>query len=350
MIKELFHFPYELTQARKAIVAFKNIKKEGFLKDGTYKLYLYGKPIIYNCKVKEIIDKYPAKYTSLFNRISLSGQAIDNKTFQADFIMVLAEGEYKLFDISSQVVYTKMSDSKKNAIIRGQLLFKDYFNTTFIREVSNGIVEKYIDYISIDSLQPDKRIILLEKIIQSYIDYTKKNSVMGTISKESCVQQFKALKIKPVDEMINGILRYIPEDIQMPSIYQHGDMHFGNILIDEQNTYIIDFEMFREELFFYDIMNCLYVEIVDKHKYDLIEWFRSDKTSSNALFRNLFFEMGMNFSCEKKQEYFAMFLLRRLYSDIIRAINRLSKNKTKKYLEYLVKKNKVILEYLEEFK
>ena len=344
MLEGLFHLPYELFLAKKAFVAFNEVKNCGYLKKGKYKLHLYGKPIVYNINVGEIKDKYPAKYFCFFNKIILNNKSNLKKIFQADYIMVLSEGEYKLFDLTNKLIYTKISENKKKIIISGQKRFKDFFNTTIIGEDDEGIFEKYIDYIPSFKFRSEDRILLLEEIFYSYIYYARYCHDSNIISDQMSLKQIISLCNSQLCDYTKKLIKCISENFHIPSIYQHGDMHFGNILNDGKKTYLIDFERYSKDLFFYDILNCCYVEAVDNGKWDLIEWYISNETNSNSLLDMLFSEMGVKFDSKKKRDYFALFMLRRLYADSLRA----SKGKTKNNFDYILKKNRVILKWLEE--
>ena len=102
----------------------------------------------------------------------------------------------------------------------------------------------------------------------------------------------------------------------LPSVLCHCDLHFGNTLVDSNSIYLIDFENVREDVFFYDLFNILFVEYIDKDNPYFIEEYFKENSEVDDLFKQSFQAVGEELEERNKVLYFVVFLHSRLTHNV----------------------------------
>ena len=99
-------------------------------------------------------------------------------------------------------------------------------------------------------------------------------------------------------------------------VFSHGDLHLGNILFDGEKQYLIDFEKARNEVFYYDLFNVIYVEATDYGNYSFLNEYLDGKATIIHHFEKAFDAVGELFDIKQRIVYLKLFLLLRLNYDV----------------------------------
>lgn len=259
-------------------------------------------------------------------------------------MMVTAYG-FKIFDVRNGIVYKKLvSDQESISLKKAIELLTPCFQNTYIG-IRKGFSEEKLIY-----GKPRKEWQLSDvpgiyfSIVDSYLEYfnTDIDIYKAPYDRTDILRilnpKYEILKI------YQGLLLEIG-DCNYPYIYMHGDMHFGNIIYDGHVWYI-DFECAREEIFFYDLFNVLYVEYVDCQNSMLLDMYFAGNTQMINKFKRAFMLFDTNFSLDNRKIYFKTYLLARIRYDILDLFNKYSGQSLNKGLERIASKNHRIVDYI----
>ena len=270
-----------------------------------------------------------------------------NKDTKGQAMMVTAYG-FKVFDERNGVVYKKLVSEQEVCLLKKAIeLLSPCFRTTYIG-IKDGFSEEILIYGKPrNKWQQAEVLSVYISILDNYNKYYK--SGIETLSAPYGLSDILRL-LNPKCEMfkIYQDLLSESEGLYFPYIYTHGDMHLGNVIYDGQIWYI-DFECAREEFFFYDIFNVLYVEFVDCHDSMLLDLFIEGNSQIIERFKRAFASFDLYFDMNKRKLYFKTYLLARIRYDVQDLIKKIKGRDFDKRVAKIAAKCKSVLDYVDSF-
>lgn len=260
--------------------------------------------------------------------------------FNGEIIMLTRENQVKIFDLHNLQVKTYLSDVAFVKAFEDFKSFSDYFNMTYIKfdEENLSVIEELIDYKSFENWTKAEFNNLIKYIYTSHIKYAQ--SLNGKLKRtkklEELIKDLK--KVVKNNELITLIEnQFKDEDLYelWPEVKVHGDFTTNNILLKDDLFYIIDWEDSKEYIFFYDILNMLFVNLLYQDDFTLLKRFFDG--DFDFYFINWFQEYGKDYNPKKKMVYFTMFLCERITKFEVKKNSNTLNNKYTKYIYYLKK-------------
>lgn len=283
---------------------------------GEYKLYNPGRTYLVRKDV-------PASFLSIIGlnenchdcqKITIKVEPYSDDGFIGQILMTTASG-YRLFDYKNSLTYKQFTTPQEASKYKFAVdSFSSFFNVTPIK-----ITEKYSVEVSVNA-HPRKRWddkSVLDNYIElanRYVSYLRSqdNSTRRSIS-----QIFQSFYMSPQILIIYNLLKKdLDVNREFVTVNIHGDLHFGNTLYANDGIYLIDFDSYRNDFFYYDLFNIIYVDYVDKKDSTLLELYINGNTRVISCFKNLFSAIGDVFDEDKIIEYLKYYLLSRLLYDM----------------------------------
>lgn len=326
-----------------------SMKKYHVLKPGQYKIWWSEKNIVYHTACGGFCAYFPRQEINRF----LDGfsfrirQSQGGYCFSGQAILFTLNGEYKVFDLEKSRILTCLPEEKKRLVWDNIRHFRGCLNVTVLEVNEKGIIEKYIPYRNRDLWTEDE-------VRAGYLEILDDQMRLTLRAKREYVKNGREILKEIMDygiSEISGLCRRIEKntgfDVDIPFIRQHGDVHFGNVLFCGKEHFYIDFEYARTESFLFDLFNCIYVEMTDRHSLILAEDFFSRQQEFADRYKVIFENVGMRYQKQRNKDYFLLFLLSRIRFDIDSAFRRFPKCRRKKYFDLLLRKYNGVLGYLE---
>lgn len=311
-----------------------------FLEKGNYLFIFSSKP----CLCKKGFEKYVYKdqrKRMVDGHILGKSYSFTNGDdfFCAQALMKLKNGRYKFFNYKEGYV---LNTSMKNLELDNIIYLSNYFLTTFIKNTTNGFVEKYIDYIPREQWDKKETELLYKRIIIDYINYAKVISNDIEMKSIDFVCDVDELK-----DVYNYVLLHSYTKT-VPCVFTHGDLSFYNILYDREEKYYIDFADSRIEAFFYDVFNVMYVDFIFGNTSLLLDVFLSDDDKIFELFSDLFFCFHADgFERQKRRDYLYSYILLRMNYDIRKSSKQYSNEELSSYYHELRSNYSKFIKYIE---
>jgi len=311
-------------------------RNSDLLSEGEYALLTCGKTIVYlkNEETTDFISKHYKNLSKNYRkgivpwfdlffkfRVANSQNKKQGENFSGQLIMMTLNGDTKIFDFETCRVLTKHQDEEKFCQIK---LAFDVFNPTFDHTIlyfskNNYLIEELIgkkeNQRCYDQLTDFEKNDVFQDLMLKYTEYFNQldsKSIQYLTVKDIC-EKLKDEVDEKIYARIERIL-LIPsfESVLHPRVFLHGDLHFGNILIDDKRAKLIDFERSGNYVFIYDFFNFICEEtvlLVEKNYLFLKEYYNG---SYDDLLLNMFAQFEMIYSIDKKIEYLMLFLSERI--------------------------------------
>ena len=322
LAQEKVNFSYNLKL--KKLISETNI----FLSNGTYKLLTGGKVIIYqeNEETLSFIKKhhwnlsknYRKRFIHLLDPLfKFKVRGLLKENFSGQLIMVTLDKDIKIFDFNTEKVLTIYKNEEKFSRIKLATKTLDpFFNLTTIRfyEEKYHQIEELINqkpgqkcYDRLTEIEKDQ---IFQSLILQYTNYFNhlKDQAIQYITLEKIREQLRSSNIKEeVCKRLERILFKSSSNLLLPRVFLHGDLHYGNLLLDNEMIKLIDFECAGSFIFIYDLLNFIYEETVTQNNYYFLEAYNKGKYDD--LWNSLFEQIGMVYDNNKKIEYLTLFLI-----------------------------------------
>lgn len=313
-------------------------EKEHYLKDG---LYYVDKNKVYISNDRRQNNLFEKKYFNgvqsikvllkkqlrSFFRVDKLYISSKEKVFKGNLLLVTRNNNIKIFDYHNSKVLTIFSDNnsfKKHLDTNKTFYF--WFNLVKILEINyvdKVIIEEFIVNTSSEHWNESQEDAVVKEIFKSYknyyLDYTRKN-------------KSKSVEIVPP---LNKKLEYhntISDSfVKVPC---HGDICFKNILFNDlNNIFFIDWEHSGDYLFYYDLINWMFVEAMDNKNYQYLNDFAFGKY--DYYFETIFNLFNIQYKQNMKTDYLKAYIMERyLNRDICKGTLE-RKYKLQKYLHIL---------------
>lgn len=285
-----------------------------YLENGDYDIVLSGRYFL----VKEGISKNYKQLLGIKARRSFVKPLNNNANPQSPIcgqVLMLTANSSRFFDFSKKLTFTHYSTIRNvNNIVLAQQNFIGIFENTIIKVEDCCIIEQLIEYKPRDEWNSIEVINNFYFLVENYIKYLEKEYPNRKLVNFLKYQKplLEKTSLKDFDTLYKRLENDIAKEPFVDFVYCHCDFHFGNTLFSNNGIYLIDFEYCREEVFFYDIFNVMYVEFISKKNSTLLDLYLSeDKTMINYMMRS-FKAMHCDYDIKKKVIYFEIFLMARL--------------------------------------
>lgn len=301
-----------------------------FLKNGKYTYNIFGKYCVYkkNIASELFVEKISKNRISkrgyiqsllLFTINHFSNLVVTNeedKLFDGDLLMKTIDGDIKIFNFDNLIVMTKVTDKSKMVTLkRNTDYFQNYYSLTTVNYDMNNslIIDNLIDYkpynnwLDSDKIKVIKRIFLGLKIQANSID-PKDIEHKSTFEFLNITK--KLSHCDSIYELISMELDYFFKESCWPIIKCHGDLNFNNTLLSDTDVFIIDWDNSTNAVFFYDIMNLLFVDALYLDDCSFLDLYFDGKF--DVWMKELFSLYNMSFISEYKSSYVLIYVLNRL--------------------------------------
>lgn len=308
------------------------VKRGAYLRPGTYRMTLTGKPVVYlpteetnqfiqknlqhmSRQSKELSLPFTHKVKEKLTRL-LRFKIIDEASGTGTLVMFSRDNDMKVFDFSKEIVTTFLEDEAEYALIKKNFeQFQAYFPMTMNRYLDEELAyeEKYLDFIPYRDWKTEERRQCIERLTAYYESYIETEQETTYQSMEELLTTFKEKVhneelIKEVEGLLVG-----QEDLShlnFKVLAQHGDLNFNNILLYDEQYYIIDWEDVGEYLFYYDLLNCLFVEAAFSDDFSYINAYIAGEL--DELFTAIFKAAHMSYDPKQKKVYLAAYICMRM--------------------------------------
>lgn len=331
MYRKTINFIKKINYEKKQVENFID-KNHAFLKPGRYYLIQGDKTIAYlsdtdekqlvnkitNVSTKNIDSVYSITKLTLKRVVGVIfsvRNASKHESFGGSLIMLTYDGDVKVFSFSEKKVMTFLNDKEKYyAIKEANLKLSGYFKTSILKFTDPELcyVEKYIDYNEYSNWSLKEKDRAIETIFHGYSSYfqTFNPKKVAVVTVGSIISVFKENVNN--SEINSYIDKYFFEDIynlEIPLVNLHGDLNINNILLNEADYYLIDFERFGKLPFFYDVMNFFCTGLPSYDYYYFDHFF---KGKYDVYLSDLFKKLGVDYNFLSKEQYTILFVIYRI--------------------------------------
>lgn len=176
------------------------------------------------------------------------------------------------------------------------------------------IIEEMIDFIPPVAWSPDMKTAVVDSILGGAT--TARLESLRDETPPGFQEKMRAVLSHPPAEALArrcaALLAAMPSTGNLPIARCHGDICFKNILVTNEQTFVIDWEHAGDYVFYFDAFNWFTVEALDSNdEGDLRAFARGDFDTALA---GLWRRCGDDYSPDQKAAYLARFLLERLSS------------------------------------
>lgn len=270
-------------------------------------------------------------------------------TLSAQIMMSTSDGDFRYFNYLENYTFKLFVDENIRLLFeKANHIFSMVFQTTIITINEQYCIEKMISSVSRRHWTVQNIRDHFTEVVMKYIDYISICNKNGHHQKDDRVYPIKNIissseEFRSVYEHLFSYIGYI-EDYDL--YFCHSDLHFGNTLFSDKQWYLIDIENARNEVFYYDFFNIIFVDFVDNKSSYLIDSYINGAPWVIDLISCLFKAAGTIFRSDKRIRYLYLFLYYRLLFYVGRAYNDNCNqfvNLTTKY----IKRTNLVLNYIE---
>lgn len=290
-------------------------RKNKCIEKGRYQLYksnrrYYLVNVLFAGRIFDLLDisnGHKVGFVHLINYTPLAdlvGQAV----------MITASG-YKIFNYEKGEVYTlELSNntavSLENAIRR----LSPFFRLTYKTILTNASVERLVVGASRKTWDNEMIVYNYFHLCRCFIFYlnNRDHQFDGNfnVSQTDNHVKWEIIPKSAKDTIIK--LRENIEDEVFRTVFQHGDLHFGNTLFDKDGFWLLDLEDARDDIFFYDLFTPIFVELTDWNNMTLFDLLFNKDARLISYLKQVFAAVGLVFNEKKIRDYFIVYLYARI--------------------------------------
>lgn len=320
MVKKLKNIINEFRYYLRLKTIFKyKLAKLGYLESGEYKIYFSEKPFLYNVREYTNVKKFTNKSSKWLELLNSSIYICNEKeNFTGQAIRLVQNNKFQIYDFHKARVLTVFEDQKQMLNLqRKYLQFEGKLLLTYIGMSSLGILEKYIDCNPEYSSNENEKNMKMQYLqvandIARMVECSNKMKLLdicGYKKKWKC-------DVEGINDLLNELEKRI-EKRKVPQIYIHGDLHRGNILKDSKgDLYYIDIEYARDDVFFYDCFNYIYVDFVYNEDDTLMKMYLEKDVEIFSSMKKIFQAVSLEFDERDYLQYWLVFLQRRIIESV----------------------------------
>ncbi len=233
-------------------------------------------------------------------------------------------GDVKIFDVKRKMILTSFrTDESYQKRRRANDYFSAYFPIPTIlkhNDVELFTIEQMVDFFPYDNLQNKDYLRIADKIFSLYTAYYQNihDSSAYNTTKPSSFSDYNILH--PINranvECIRAAIDASLLNIELPVVYQHGDLSLQNILFaNNDKIYIIDWEHASSFSFLYDVMWFWQNEAINRDNYYMIEHYLSG--GCDAYMAKLFSCFKMKYLPGHRLSYFLIMLTELIWNRVL---------------------------------
>lgn len=301
-----------------------------YLKKGKYSYNLTSKACIYKntpvaidfvrkitnnrISASNFIPNIIASLFNLFSPVRIPGS--EESLFAGEVLMQTIDNDIKIFDFDKQVILTKVNDVE---IFENLKHITDYFEKYYLLTLveyddhKHFIIDRIVAYKPYDEWTvKDKQLVItslfnslrrqVNDAVMSPLNYISTNDLLLSIQSTGKHTEFT--------KVINSLIDQDQYDDQWPMIRCHGDLNFNNTLLEDHSVYVIDWDDSSEAVFFYDVMNCLFVDSMYLNDFTYLDLYFDGAYDDHFL--KIFQSLGLEFCKDKKAYYLIIYIIVRI--------------------------------------
>lgn len=240
--------------------------------------------------------------TEVSNNINFKGKV---------FLPSRREKSFKIFDFENKKILFRFIDKEEydNKIINYEYFKNIYPTPNIISKFEDElvIIEEFIEF-KISNLWTEDD---YNRVLDDFMDKTI-NYFLNIDKDAYSLQSIKDLvtKLPDNDILINYIWGNIDDKIkemEFPFLKLQGDLLKNNVLIDNDGIKYIDFEHSGELIFYFDLINFIWMEFRHRKDTRFIENFIKGKYDNYM--KTIFNLFDLDYMIEKKLDYINIFIL-----------------------------------------
>lgn len=266
-------------------------------------------------------------------------------------IALITTNGFKVFNYAKQEVYCLGLTSEMTSQLESAIqVLSPYYNLTYKEILQDYSIEKMIFSLDNGGCTHEEMKIKYYTLCESYLRYLgNRSDIEKDIKQLNNYTFFTKLLPESTISILNFLKNRIDFNDEYEFVFQHGDMHFGNMLFAEGEYWLLDLEDARKDIFFYDLFNPLFVELTDHNDPILIDLYFTKDLRLMSLFRAVFSSCSHDFNEELLIDYFYLFLYARLIFQIRKKQIHYKGLKYKKKVEASTRNVLTALNYLNKF-
>lgn len=259
-------------------------------------------------------------FINFFWEIKLDNKDKKENKFEGDVLMKTRQKNIKIFNFNDDLVMNLIDDEEEYMDTKEIYnYFKQYYDIPIVDSDTSKqfFVEKYVRFKSYINWSYENKEMAIEKVLENLSSQVE-NITSKEIKTRSTDTLYSLLKDKDIEqnlfEKIVNTVSDIDYDDEWPIIRCHGDLNFNNILLEkgeeQDKFYFIDWEDSDRCIFFYDFMNCIFVEAMYSDDYSYLEKYMEGKY--DKWLNNIFDTLSIKFVSEKKRYYLSLYVMERI--------------------------------------
>ncbi|MDQ0352745.1 thiamine kinase-like enzyme [Alkalibacillus filiformis] len=312
-------------QYRKLKEAFNMVQPD--LENGVYKTHLHSKRIVYkeDSEAEQFVSQLiKSDYSNTVKvNVKRSIERVLNWTnngsnhkYKGGLLLLNRSGDIKVFSFKNQLTKTYFKDcSRFEAFEETINFFSPYFNTTILNidQKQRTVMEQLINTQPIIERSFDQQIQVVEQVIEQYDQYlSSQHEKFYYINLDYYFDRFS--NNSSINGLLSSLKTVVNQEELVPVVPMHSDLHFENMLLKGDELYLIDWEDCSNKIFYYDVLNIMFVEAFIRDDFRLIECYLNGQFDSSLI--KLFQSCGLKFDPTCRDVYFYNYSIVRLESEV----------------------------------
>lgn len=336
-IRLLFGYYHWCLMARKR---FKLIVKSGGLMDpGLYYIVCATREYLINTKTPySFLKNISVPYSKPLITLKIRERYNGGYKYRAQIAMTTNNG-VRYFNYRDCTTYRCFSGPEESVQYgKAVELFSPYFKLTYIKHNTVACVEHVV------KSRPRSEWNTTEILRNYFFLFDRYTEYLNSTPKRSSILKI----VDIVDDSKSLVLRLkeLMPQMSLNYIFSHCDLHFGNTLFDGNDLFLIDFEESKEEVFFYDMFNVMYVDYMEYNNSFLLDKYLSGDAEMTKHFERFFTGAGIRFEPKEKCGYLAVYLYLRLLFDLKTSKRKYEGEELEKRIAGYINNENEILTYI----
>lgn len=281
---------------------------------------------------------------NLFYKINFENNK-ESPIFKGDILMKTRRNNIKIFNFEEDLVMNIIDDKNEYKYLEKEYnYFTKYYNIPIMEmnEDEQYIIEKHLNFKPYkDWSNKEKQDVVIEiaESLKKQVKDLKNNNIENRSTKALFTHLRRDLKGSCILEKIEEIIPDGSLNDKWPVIKCHGDLNVNNILLEDNKFYFIDWEDSDKCIFFYDFINCIFVEALDINDYSYLK--RYLKGDYDNYLRDIFDYLSIEFIPENRLYYIVIYIMDRIIQ--FEFVQNMDK------IDIVLKKYENVLAYIKTF-
>lgn len=304
-----------------------NLNRLSYLKPGKYKIINIDKTIVYKDKEANrflcnmaldwtsslpIVRLKFKKFLAQFLKVEIKDNGIVE--CKGDFALFTQNGDIKIFITSEKFVLNNIYNRNDYHKLKlTHIRFAHFFNTPVVdfNDDENLIKELLIDAKHIMSLSVNEKQGILTSYLNNFKNYLYDCKKKGDLIHLSYCERWPSVDTKnSIIKDLNLQYQIEFEKIKWPYVLCHGDFYIKNILINERNFFLIDWEHSDKHIFFYDALHFMVLQAMKYSDFSLLDLYFNGYY--DGCLTNIFEILDIKYTPKKRIVYLAYCVAERL--------------------------------------